>query len=159
MLCTVFHDVDSTQRPMRSAWFSVGFYGSTPFNMILSNSAAHLDLLRGFNERGPDSEKYHLLALQSITRRLAQPDLEVTDELIGGVAGFICHNVFLLCQPLFLHTKYLQSIVGNFEELSLHLNGIEKLVELRGGLDALSKIQLRETLSWYVLRYYFCAFC
>jgi hypothetical protein len=90
---------------MRSTWFSVGLYDSATFNMILSNSAAHLDQLRGIKdgERGLEAEKYHLIALQSVTKRLAEPNLDVTDGLIGGVAGFICHNVSLVSSVLFIH--------------------------------------------------------
>jgi hypothetical protein len=87
---------------MRSDWFSLGFYDSATFNMILSNSAAHLDQLRGLKigEKGLDAERYHLLALQSVNTRLAQPNLEVTDELICGIAGFICHNVSIQWQSM-----------------------------------------------------------
>jgi hypothetical protein len=80
---------------MRSAWFTIGFQDAATFHMVLSNSAAHIDHLRGVpdGEKGVDAEKYHLLALQSINKRMSEPNLEVTDALIGAVSGFVCHNV------------------------------------------------------------------
>jgi hypothetical protein len=101
---TVFRDTDGTQRPMRSSWFSIGFQDAATFHMILANSAAHLDHLRGVKagKKGVDAEKYHLLALQSINQRMSEPTLEVTDELIGAVSGFVCHNVCSLLTNLSL---------------------------------------------------------
>jgi hypothetical protein len=43
----------------------------------------------------------------------------------------------------------LQSIVGDFGQLMLHVAGVQRLVELRGGLDSITSLPLRETLSWY----------
>ena len=91
----VFRDVDGTQRPMRYEWFSLGFFDAATFHIILANSAAHIDLLHGhpLGERSLEAERYHLLALESINKRLAQPTPDVTDSLISAVTGFIVHNV------------------------------------------------------------------
>jgi len=88
---------------MRSEWFAVGLFDVATFHMVLSNSAAHIDQLRGAKagEKGVDAEKYHLLALQSINQRLARPELDVTEGLISAVAGFVCHAVCILHEPMF----------------------------------------------------------
>jgi hypothetical protein len=80
---------------MRSAWFTLGFLDEATLYIILSNSAAHLDRLRGVKdgEKSVETERYHLMALQSINKRLEQPDLEITEGLIAAAAGFMCHNV------------------------------------------------------------------
>jgi hypothetical protein len=99
---------------MRSDWFAVGISDEAAFNIVLSNSAAHFDQLRGvgLGQKGLETEKYHLIALRSINQRLTQHNLEVTDNLIGAVAGFICHNVSI-------SIWYARSVVDISERISL----------------------------------------
>jgi hypothetical protein len=93
----VFHDEIDTQRPMRSAWFTLGFLDKATLYIILANSAAHMDRLRGLKDgqKSLETDKYHLMALQSINKRLGQSEMEVTEGLIGAATGFMCHNVGL----------------------------------------------------------------
>jgi hypothetical protein len=44
-------------------------------------------------QRGLEAEKHHLLAIQSLNQRLAAPDPEISDGLIGAVTGMVIHNV------------------------------------------------------------------
>jgi hypothetical protein len=80
---------------MRYEWFSLGFFDTATFHIILANSAAHLDLLNGYplGRRSLEAERYHLLALESINKRLAHQTPDVTDGLVSAVTGFIVHNV------------------------------------------------------------------
>lgn len=96
LVASIFQDVDGTQRAHRQSWFSLGFVDRATFYIILSNSAAHLDALKGVSTMGVVVQRYHLLALQSINERLRSPDLEASDGLIGTVAGFLTHNVRLI---------------------------------------------------------------
>jgi hypothetical protein len=65
------------------------------FHIILANSAAHLDRERGleFGQKSVEADKYHFLALQSINERIAGPASDISEGLIGAVAGFLVHNV------------------------------------------------------------------
>ena len=101
----VFQDADGRQRAMRNEWFLVGCLDPAAFNIVLSNSAAHLDQRNGMphGQRGLESERYHLLALQSVRKRLALPDATISDGLVGTVAGFVVHNVRALSSTRIRH--------------------------------------------------------
>jgi hypothetical protein len=135
---------------MRSQWFTMGFLDVAGFYIILSNAAAHRDQLQGVKEgeKGIEAEKYHLLALERVNSQLAQTDLGVSDGLIGAVSGFVCHNVSIGHTYFGIKLTPYQSVVGNYDQWLLHLDGISKLVAMRGGLESLSTQSLRETISW-----------
>lgn len=92
----VFEDTfDNPQRAYRNEWFPLGHIDSASLDLILANAAAHREQALGVlpNKRSLFAEKYHVQALQSLNKRLADPDLKITDGLIGSVTGFIVHNV------------------------------------------------------------------
>lgn len=136
---------------MRSAWFTLGFLDPATLYIILSNSAAHLDRLRGLKDgqKSVETDKYHLLALQSINGRMRQPEVDVTEALIGSATGFMCHNVRLGEFIVRLILSVLQDIVGDTEQWKVHVEGVTAMVEMRGGLDSIVSFHLRETISWY----------
>jgi hypothetical protein len=101
-------------------------------------------------QRSLEAERYHLLALQSLNQRLAGPNLEITDGLVGAITGFIVHNVCYLPRRALFRANSFQEIIGDFEQWAVHHAGIVRLVNMRGGIDNLKFRQLRETISWYV---------
>ncbi|KAF2435919.1 hypothetical protein EJ08DRAFT_294615 [Tothia fuscella] len=137
-LISIIFEVDNQQRAMRSAWFTLGFFDEATLYIILSNSAAHLDRIRGLEcgQKSLETDKFHLKALQSINKRLGQPDLEVNEGLISATSGFMCHN----------------AVVGDSEQWDLHRRGLSRLIGLHGGLEKVSSSHLRESISWVELR-------
>lgn len=148
LVANIFRDdIDGTQRPYRSSWFSLGFHDVATFYMLLSNSAAHLDTLRGGTSRGLDAERFHMMALQSVSRRLSEPNFEASDGLIGTIAGLITHNVRFLVLKSTSFLIGVKDIVGNSDQWTLHFNAVDKLVHLRGGIRSINRI-LRESVCW-----------
>lgn len=54
---------------------------------MLSNAALHLQLLRGNPSEDRDSIMYHLSAVRSVNRRLANLARENSDGILGAILG------------------------------------------------------------------------
>ncbi|KAI1876853.1 uncharacterized protein JN550_000925 [Neoarthrinium moseri] len=126
-------------RPFRFAWLSVGLTDAASWNITLANAAL-------FRSRGLGAEvteytesqealKYYTLSLESISKRLQDPEEVGSEGLVIAVTGFICHD----------------NSVGNFERMNDHLKGLKHIVEKRGGLEKLSSPFLRLMISWHDL--------
>lgn len=56
-------------------------------HLILSNAALHLNALRGNRDENRESIIYHLSAVKSVNRRLANPMVEHSDGILGAILG------------------------------------------------------------------------
>ncbi|KAG4440018.1 hypothetical protein IFR05_004468 [Cadophora sp. M221] len=68
--------------------------------------------------------------LSLVSRRLSNCTLQSTDETIGAVGLLVAHNI----------------LTGTNNHATLHMNGLQQIVQARGGLDKLPS-RLRRTLS------------
>lgn len=68
--------------------------------------------------------------LHLVSRRLSDYALQTSDETIGAVALIVIHNL----------------LAGTSEHSNLHMNGLQQMVQARGGLDRLPP-RLRKSLS------------
>lgn len=66
---------------------------------MLSNAAAQLHKRQKINGNGNDSDKesmqHHVLAIQSVNKRLRDPVEQTSDGVISAVIGFLCRDVRL----------------------------------------------------------------
>ncbi|TVY44003.1 hypothetical protein LSUB1_G001775 [Lachnellula subtilissima] len=69
-------------------------------------------------------------ALNLVARRLSDRALQIKDETIGAVGLLVIHNI----------------LTGSVENWNLHMNGLQQMVEARGGLSQLPS-GLRKRLS------------
>ncbi|TID26678.1 Ubiquitin carboxyl-terminal hydrolase 16 [Venturia nashicola] len=138
LLSMIFRDVDCTQYAHRYEWFSVALLDEATMLLVLSNSAAHRDRASGLplGQKSPDASELYLRALASVNRRLLEPKPEISDGLVGAIAGLMTHN----------------DIVGNFEEWTLHVHGLEQLLDMRGGISTISTRELKDTILYIELR-------
>ncbi|KAE9988306.1 hypothetical protein EG328_011679 [Venturia inaequalis] len=138
LLSMIFRDVDCTQYAHRYEWFSVALIDEATMLLVLSNSAAHRDRVNGLpiGQKSPDAHELYLRALESVNRRLLKPEPEISEGLVGAIAGLMTHN----------------DIVGNFEEWTVHVNGLEKLLATRGGINNISTRELKDTILYIELR-------
>ncbi|KAF2501712.1 hypothetical protein BU16DRAFT_613557 [Lophium mytilinum] len=133
-------------RALRDDWFPVGLSSSVAFQLVLSNSAMSLAYLRvksGGGETGMevgDSERSlkHLgHAIRGLSSELADEKFRGSDEAVGAVAGFLCHD----------------AAVGQLDSWLKHREGLKSVLEFRGGIEAISSNKsLRTTISWVELR-------
>jgi hypothetical protein len=96
----VFYDPDGYQHAFRDIWYPVGLSDPSAFHIVLSNSVAHLNSARIANGGQPSAENEEMLhydlAIHCVNDRLGRAAHQVTDGIIGAIAGFICYNV---CSP------------------------------------------------------------
>ncbi|KAI1143106.1 hypothetical protein F5Y05DRAFT_142731 [Hypoxylon sp. FL0543] len=133
-------EAQSTYRPFRFPWITMGLSDSAALHITLANAA----LFRGLKADpqalkqkpefsiNPDAMKWYTLSLASITQRLADPAERASEGLVIAVTGFVCHD----------------SSVGNFDRFCVHMEGLQRLIERKGGLETLSSPFLRIMISW-----------
>ncbi|KAL3425983.1 hypothetical protein PVAG01_02774 [Phlyctema vagabunda] len=131
----VFDDRYGNTPPFRDAWFPVGLRDPACFHQVLSNAALNIASLRK-NTRAPESFEsivHHTKAVSLVKDRLDDPSKLITDELISSIVGFACYR----------HG------IGDLAGWKLHINGVQELVSLRGGVDVLNTNRLvRLVLFW-----------
>jgi len=98
------------------------------------------------------SDLYHCQqTLKIVSRRLSDSYLQSSDETIGAVGLLLIHDVFS-CTVVKIKGLMLiiiiQTLTGAADNSSLHLYGLERMVDARGGLHFLPD-RLRRTLSMY----------
>ncbi|KAF2815446.1 uncharacterized protein BDZ99DRAFT_348618, partial [Mytilinidion resinicola] len=140
------NDAAGCLRALRDDWFPVGLASTVSFHLVLSNSAMSLAYLRvksGGGEKGMavgDSERSlkHLgNAIRGLSSELADEKFRGSDEAVGAVAGFLCHD----------------AAVGQRDSWLKHREGLKNVLDFRGGIDAISSNKsLRTTISWVELR-------
>ncbi|KAI0132644.1 hypothetical protein BJ170DRAFT_255918 [Xylariales sp. AK1849] len=126
--------------PFRFAWLSTGMADPASWHITLANAALlrSTPSLEGNTtaefDTNLDSMKYYTQSLESISVRLkglGESD-SVSEGLVVAVTGFVCHD----------------GAVGNFERMSIHMKGLKRIVEKRGGLENLNSPILRLMISW-----------
>ena len=95
----VFYDPDGYQHAFRDMWYPVGLSDPSAFHIVLSNSVAHFNSARIANGGQPSAENEEMLhydlAIHCVNDRIGRAAYQVTDGIIGAIAGFICYNVCL----------------------------------------------------------------
>ncbi|TEY43686.1 hypothetical protein BOTCAL_0363g00070 [Botryotinia calthae] len=120
-------------QPFRDFWFPLGTNDSAAMHLVLSNAALHLDALRGNIDENRDSMIYHLSAVRSVNRRLANFAVENSNGIMGAILGFMCHD----------------QILSSTETWKIHQAGFYKILALRGGLSSIENIPaIRLSLFW-----------
>jgi hypothetical protein len=125
------------------------------FHQVLSNSALHLGSLKMDGSRETvESIKYHTEAVESVKMRITDPILGITDGIIVAIIAFACHDVYIVIpgpKPSDWLNETSQHMVENFDRWGVHINGLLKILEIRGGIEVFDKHKLmRLVLMWYV---------
>ncbi|TGO22374.1 hypothetical protein BPAE_0170g00070 [Botrytis paeoniae] len=131
----VHHIWDPSQcfQPFRDFWFPLGTNDSAAMHLMLANVALHLNALKGNRDEDRESMTYHLSAVRSVNRRLANFTVERSDGIMGAILGFMCHD----------------HLLSNPERWKIHQAGFYKILGLRGGLSSIENIPpIRLSLFW-----------
>ncbi|KAI1104058.1 hypothetical protein F4804DRAFT_342049 [Jackrogersella minutella] len=126
----------STYRPFRFPWLSMGLSDAAAWNITLANAVLYRGVKPGqkkpeFNSND-EAMKWYTLSLTSIVKRLADPAEDNSEGLVIAVTGFVCHD----------------SSIGNFDRYSVHMEGLQRIVDKKGGIETLSSPFLRMMISW-----------
>lgn len=92
----VFSTNQNYTEVLRTAWSFAGFYDEMAFRTFLSNSSIYLAMLRsGTNMKKDTNESLRLYtkALSLLCKKLDDPAQHTSDGLIGGMSGFLFHDV------------------------------------------------------------------
>ena len=134
------------------------------FHQILGNSALHICMLRQTNGReNRQSIAHYSASLRQLNGALASPDPAVSTsvDVVRAVLAFICHDVslflfledchifwssfFIFFEVYALWLKHsgianrtAKYISGDLERWRFHVEGLERIIKLRGGVDTLN---------------------
>lgn len=122
-------------------WFSYSASDPGIFHSTMLHSAAHNAMLSGRNDFGdPNLIKWN--AVRIVNERLQDPVLSISDLTMGAVVALALFEVGVR-RITFSHVHYTsdsslnQNQAANVEISTLHIDGLYKMVQLRGGLQNL----------------------
>ncbi|RFU24341.1 hypothetical protein B7463_g11997, partial [Scytalidium lignicola] len=121
--------------PMRAIWITIGMSDTSAFHLTLSS--ASLTLAQKCNQAAgetTESINYYTTAAHTISERLQDPVDSTSDGVVGTILGFAC----------------LDNTVGNWERWQLHMNGLQKVLELRGGIESLQTSHILQVTAFWV---------
>jgi hypothetical protein len=129
----VFDDANGGQRAFRENWYVVGLADPATFYDVLANSAIQASKLRNDKSAEKESLWFHNKALQSVYTRLSDSRQATGEGIIGAVTGMICHA----------------GICGEWTRWRAHMDGLRKILSLRGGVETLEhNKELLWTICW-----------
>ncbi|KIX06765.1 uncharacterized protein Z518_04741 [Rhinocladiella mackenziei CBS 650.93] len=119
---------DHVYRPFRYEWFSMAVVDYSAFYQITNHSGTeYSDCV--------ESARYFSTCLNQIAQRLGSKTDSISQGVITTILGFLCHD----------------SCLGKWDRWAIHMDGLENILQLRGGFQILSTNTSMFT-SWYDLR-------
>ncbi|OTB06275.1 hypothetical protein M426DRAFT_21071 [Hypoxylon sp. CI-4A] len=122
----------STYRPFRFPWMTMGLSDSAAWYITLANAALYRGMTPGSKKpefsTSDEAMKWYTLSLSSITQRISSAEIGEGEGLIIAITGF--------------------SSTGNFERFCVHMEGLQRILDQKGGLDNLTNPFLRLMISW-----------
>ncbi|KAF2187620.1 hypothetical protein K469DRAFT_685519 [Zopfia rhizophila CBS 207.26] len=143
---TIAVDIRHKSDLMRSDWFGTAMSNPGFMHSLLCTAALHLYIV---GKGSFDSILYHKAqAIAAINSAISDPDpvLGISDANIGAVFNLLCVEESLLL-PIFQSER---SDEDQPNQRMIHLNGLRRMVELRGGLKAIkSNRVLQAFILWH----------
>ncbi|OCL05404.1 hypothetical protein AOQ84DRAFT_379623 [Glonium stellatum] len=124
--------VPSFMMNLKLAWLSMATKDEAYFHALISQFTAHFSLI---HQRGDPMEAltHRMEAVKLVNARLGDPDLEASDGTVSAVA----------CMANY------EAGNGTLVSVQIHMNGLEQMVKMRGGLDAAGfPIYLQRKIAW-----------
>lgn len=106
---------------LRSRWFPLVMTEPAPFLVILLISASNYASLRGGCDMKADLLQLRCEAIRTINEALKEPKRALTDAAIGAVAKMASY----------------EAMFGSLDTYNMHMTGLARMVDLRGGLSSL----------------------
>lgn len=142
------------QNPVNRLWVSHTLANSVLSNAILFFAAVHVDFLYK-RRQSVVALYYHGKTICHLNEALSSLDMAVSDPVVAAVALLVAAEVRMLlkhpsCRHL-LMTFEIQNVTGAVENITLHMNALKRMVEMRGGLANLGwRGTLHMFISWCV---------
>ncbi|KAH7135051.1 hypothetical protein B0J11DRAFT_151027 [Dendryphion nanum] len=135
LVVNIFRKNGSHSTILRGSWWPVALSNAAAFHTALSSSQLYICM--NINQSYVFSDdatslEHHSRALKLVNEMMNDPTKHTTNELLGAVAAFMCHDY----------------IMGGFDSWGRHRTALSRMIELRGGVDTVTGEQLRITLSW-----------
>ena len=135
-------------------WFSYSASDPGIFHSTMLHSAAHNAMLSGRNDLGdPNLIKWN--AVKIVNERLQDPVLSISDLTMGAVVALALFEVgkfrleVIRNRLLSSNIPRKQNQAANVEVSTLHIDGLYRMVQLRGGLQNLGLAGiLRRKILW-----------
>lgn len=113
-------DQGKDQNPLTKIWLPYALQDSTLLLTTLTFAQAHLEILSG------DCKSQRILlrkgdSIKAVNAKLGDREHALSNETIGSVAMLAA----------------MESILGNYKEFQIHINGLQRMVYMRGGLQSL----------------------
>ncbi|KAF1994142.1 hypothetical protein P154DRAFT_527291 [Amniculicola lignicola CBS 123094] len=135
LVANIFRSNSNHATLLRGAWWPVGLSDASIFQVVLANSQLFFNMFRnGLSEPAVNTESLalHSKGLQLVSKKMKDPAQHTSDIILGAVAAFMCHDY----------------IIGRYDSWSKHKEALMKMIELRGGLETITREELRISLSW-----------
>ncbi|KAH7377943.1 hypothetical protein BKA64DRAFT_687582 [Cadophora sp. MPI-SDFR-AT-0126] len=107
-------------RTFQEAWLPSAIHNSAMFHQVLANIAINIYTIQGRESTNVISMRHHSSAMRYINSVIADPVKGVGDGVVRSVGTFVCYSAY----------------TENFASLDIHLGGLERIVELRGGWNS-----------------------
>ena len=122
-MATDMPELDEPHQPglLRTRWFPLVLSEQAIFYVVVLLSASNYASLRYPHGHGPNLLLLKSRAISSINEALKATDNPISDELIGAVAKMASYEAMFGDQPTY----------------EMHMRGLVKMVQLRGGLLSL----------------------
>ncbi|KIW03913.1 uncharacterized protein PV09_04756 [Verruconis gallopava] len=122
------------QRPMASIWLSIGMADKDCFYITLAQASNSLSRFQGnpYPET-PESIRFYSKAVKALNKRISCDADRTSDGVVGTILGL----------------AYLDMTYNKWERWRVHMNGLKRVLELRGGANTLqSSYELQMTTFW-----------
>ncbi|PSN65017.1 hypothetical protein BS50DRAFT_555338 [Corynespora cassiicola Philippines] len=120
---------------IREAWSEVALSDELMIATTCSITELYAQMLRAMtllSQDTKDSLCYIHKAVQMIKTKLDDPEQHTSDGLLGPMCGFLMHD----------------NIIADFDGWNNHMQGLLKIIRLRGGLNTVTNLQLYICLAW-----------
>lgn len=109
-------------KPLIQSWWGWAGHDPVLFHATLHLSSFHLSALKGEEGKIPSNALLNRECIRLLRERVEHPTLGISDETIGSI--------------LFLTIVEFER--GNLKMVRMHVEGLKRIVRLRGGLNAIS---------------------
>ena len=141
-------------KPYRDSYYFLARDDVSAFHQFLANAALHRTLYTSGGKilTSHEATSQHHKALQLAQIRIGNIEGRLSDGMIATVlmmaAYYVCNLSHLRARILMIPLKHISL---DFDAWEIHMDGIEQILNLRGGIDTLnSNIRLRLLISWYL---------
>ncbi|KAN0073989.1 hypothetical protein V8E54_007926 [Elaphomyces granulatus] len=125
---------------LRKTWFASSLQDPAIFLVKLCLASANLSLLQ--NDGYPsEALEFKNGAIRIIQKRIEDGD--INDATVAAVASIVS------CEVSFVMALLLHSVYGPFETVEIHMNGLQQMIQVRGGMmQSISCPHLRRLIAW-----------